>query len=146
MTLVNWTPLRDMESFFDRYNRAMAHRAGSEGDAAKAFDWRPNVDISETDADYLIKAELPEVEKEDVNVAIDNGILTISGERSYVKEDETETQHRVESMYGRFSRSFTLPGDADEASISAKSRNGVLTVRIPKFKEQTPEAVQIKVE
>lgn len=146
MNLVNWSPFRDMEGFFDRYNNLMTQRARAGGEAGKAVDWRPIVDISETNADYLIKVELPEVEKEDVEVSIDNGLLTIKGERKFVKEDETETQHRIESLYGLFSRSFTLPSDADEASISAKSNNGVLKVRIPKIKETPAESVQIKVE
>jgi HSP20 family protein len=110
------------------------------------FDWRPSVDISETKKDYLIKAELPEVEREDVHVSVENGLLTISGERNYEKEEDTETQHRVESMYGRFSRSFTLPTDADDMNISAKSKNGILKVRIPKIKETVAEPVEIAVE
>ncbi len=146
MNLVNWSPFRDMETFFDRYNNLMAQRARSGGEPSKGVDWRPIVDISETNADYLIKVELPEVEKEDVEVSIDNGLLTIKGERKFVKEDETETQHRIESVYGLFSRSFTLPSDADEAAVSAKSHNGVLKVRIPKIQEAPAESVQIKVE
>ncbi len=146
MNLVNWSPLRDMETFFDRYNDLMAQRTRAGGEAGKGVDWRPVVDISETTADYLIKVELPEVEKEDVEVSIDNGLLTIKGERKFVKEDESETQHRIESVYGLFSRSFTLPSDADEAGISAKSHNGVLKVRIPKIQETPAESVQIKVE
>lgn len=146
MNLVNWTPLRDMEGFFDRYNNLMAQRPRAGGEAGKGLDWRPSVDISETKADYLIKVELPEVEKDDVDVSVDNGLLTIKGERKFVKEDETETQHRIESMYGLFSRSFTLPSDADEASISARSKDGVLKVRIPKVQETVAEAKKIAVE
>ncbi|MDH3337944.1 MAG: Hsp20/alpha crystallin family protein [Gammaproteobacteria bacterium] len=146
MNLVNWTPFRDMEGIIDRYSNLAMPRARVLGDTGKPFDWRPNVDISETKRDYLIKAELPEVEKEDVQVSVENGLLTISGERKYVKEDETETQHRVESMYGRFSRSFTLPSDTDEAKISAKAKDGVLTVRIPKTQEVVEKPVQITIE
>jgi HSP20 family protein len=146
MNLVNWTPFRDMEGFFDRYNNLMASRAGPGAETGKAFDWRPSVDISETKTDYLIKVVLPDVEKEDVEVSIENGLLTISGERKLVKEDETETQHRVESLYGSFSRSFTLPTDTDENNISAKSKNGVLKVRIPKIQETVAKPVQIAVE
>jgi len=146
MNLVNWTPVRDMEGLLDRYNNIMTRRAGPGGEVGRAFDWRPSVDISETNKDYVVKAELPEVEKDDVHVAIENGMLTISGERKYEKEDETETQHHVESMYGRFSRSFTLPADADELQISAKSKNGVLKVRIPKTRETVEEPIQIAVE
>ncbi|MDH3613284.1 MAG: Hsp20/alpha crystallin family protein [Gammaproteobacteria bacterium] len=146
MNLVNWTPVRDMEGFFDRYNNTMAPRARPGGEVGKAIDWRPSVDISETNKDYLIKVELPEVEKDGVQVTVDNGLLTISGERKYEKEDETETQHHVESMYGRFSRKFTLPADAEEMQISARSKNGVLKIRIPKTKATVEEPIKIAVE
>ena len=141
MNLINWTPFRDMEGFFDRYQRL----AGSNGMPSKDFDWRPSVDISETDKEYLIKAHLPEVEKDDIELTVENGILTISGERKYEKEEETETQHRVESMYGKFSRSFTLPSDVDEARIKAKTKKGTLKVHMPKSEVSKPKAVQIEV-
>jgi HSP20 family protein len=144
MNLVNWTPFGNIEGFLDRYNNLMPVRAG--GDPAKAFDWRPSVDISETKKSYLIKAELPEMDKDDVNVSVDSGLLTISGERKFEKEEDTETQHRVERVYGRFSRSFALPADADEDHISAKSKNGVLKVRILKTKETVAKPVKIDVE
>lgn len=147
MNLVNWTPMRDMDSIFDRYfnQRGRFPAAGAEADF-KELDWRPSADISETKSHYVIKAELPDVEKDDVHVAVENGVLSISGERKYEKEEDTETQHRIESMYGRFSRSFTLPGDADESAISAKSRNGMLKVRIPKIAEAKVEPVKISVD
>ena len=148
MNIVNWTPFRDMEGFFDRYYNALGRSpfAGNDAELRKKMQWRPSVDISETKTQYLIKAELPEVEKEDVTVAVENGVLTISGERHYEKEEDTETKHRIESMYGRFSRSFTLPSDADEAKISAKSKNGVLKVRIPKMEAVQENKVQVSVE
>ncbi len=145
MNLVNWTPFRDMEGFFDRYYD-LVNRPGGSAKLMKELDWRPTVDISETEKKYLIKAELPEVEKDDVHVSVDNGVLTISGERHYEKDEESETQHRVERMYGKFARSFTLPADADEAAISAKSKNGVLKVTIPKTVEVKEEPVRISVE
>ena len=147
MNLVNWTPFRDMEGLFDRYNDLLGRGIpGADVKLSKELQWRPSVDISETDKEYLIKAELPEVEKDDVHVSVENGVLTISGERNYEKEEETETQHRIERMYGKFSRSFTLPSDADEAGISAKTRNGVLKVNIPKTVETREEPVRISVE
>lgn len=150
MNLVNWEPFRDMEGFFNRFNdwpttRSMRVRAGNDVEA-KAFDWRPSVDISETRDSYLIKAELPEVEKDDVEVLIENGMLMIRGERNFEREDESETQHRIERMYGQFSRSFTLPADADPTKIAAKSRNGVLKVTIPKIEETRETPVKISVE
>mgnify|MGYP001817064671 CR=1 FL=1 len=148
MSIVNWTPFRDMEGFFDRYYNALGRApfAGDNPELRKTLEWRPSVDISETSKHYLIKAELPEVEKDDVDVAVENGVLTISGERRYEVEEETETKHRIESMYGRFSRSFTLPSDADESRISAKSKNGVLKVRIPKMEAVKEKAVRVAVE
>ena len=148
MNIVNWTPFRDMEGFFDRYYNALGRSpmAGADLEMSKKLQWRPTVDISETDKNYLIKAELPEVEKDDVDVSVENGVLTISGERHYEKEEETETTHRIESAYGKFLRSFTLPSDADEAKISAKSKNGVLKVRIPKMQETKESKVRVSVE
>lgn len=144
MNLVNWTPFRDFDSIFDRYF-SQAGRLPAEG-ALKELNWRPSADISETSSHYVIKAQLPDVEKEDVHVAVDNGVLTISGERRFEKEEETETTHRVESMYGKFSRSFALPSDADPAGISAKTRNGMLKVSIPKKVDTKDEPVKISIE
>ena len=146
MNLINWSPFQDTDGFFDRYfnlvNRPMTDREQG------IMSWRPTVDISETKKAYIIKAELPEVEKDDLDISIDNGMLTISGERRYEAEegDEDETRHRIERMYGKFTRSFSLPSDADEAAISAKSRNGLLKVRIPKAKPAEVEAKKISVD
>jgi len=149
MNLVNWTPFGDFEGVFDRYYNLLGRSPyvlSDEERKSKGFDWRPSVDISETKKHYVIKATLPEVDKEDVSVSVENGILTISGERRFEKEEETETQHRIESTYGKFSRSFTLPGDVDESKISAKSRNGVLKVRIPKVEVTRETAKRISIE
>ncbi|MBT8098939.1 MAG: Hsp20/alpha crystallin family protein [Gammaproteobacteria bacterium] len=149
MNLINWTPFRDMEGFFDRYHRLAGGselaRAG-DGFPGKEFDWRPSVDISETDKEYLIKAHLPEVEKDDIELSVENGILTLSGERKYQKEEDSETQHRVESMYGHFARSFTLPSDVDASRIKAKTSKGTLKVHLPKTEVTKPKAVQIDVD
>ena len=148
MNIVNWTPFRDMEGIFDRYNNLLGRSPFAlEGEMkGKGLDWRPTVDISETKKHYVIKAELPEVEKDDVSVSVENGMLTISGERHFKKEEETETTHRVESMYGSFSRTFTLPSDADEEHITAKTKDGVLKVRVPKVAEKKEEPVKISVQ
>ena len=145
MNVVSWTPFRDMEGIFDRYNRLLGNRALS-GFEDKEWDWRPTADISETKKHYLIKAELPEVDKDDVQVAVENGVLTISGERHFEKDEETETQHRIECVYGKFSRSFTLPSDVDESKISAESKNGVLKVRLPKVEQKAPKPIEISVD
>lgn len=147
MNLVNWTPFRDMDSVFDRYLNRMERIPGraAEGQLAD-MDWRPSADISETKSHYLIKAQLPEVEKDDVHITVENGVLTLSGERKFQQEEESETQHRIESLYGRFARSFTLPSDADEAAISAKSKKGMLKIRIPKTAETKQAPVKISVD
>ena len=147
MNLVNWEPFRDMESFLNRFYDWPGRNMRVRGDdTAKAFEWRPSVDISESKKQYVIKAELPEVDKNDVDVSVENGMLSITGERRFESEDETEEQHRIERMYGRFSRSFTLPADADADRISAKSKNGVLKVVIPKIQETPQSAIKISVE
>lgn len=107
-----------------------------EGDEAK---WRPVADISETDTEYLIKAELPEVQKEDVKVTFEQGMLTLSGERRQEKKREAENEIRIESFYGTFSRSFALPDNVDAKGIRAESKDGVLKVRIPKTTPSKPE-------
>ncbi len=148
MNLVSWSPFRDMEGFFDRYNRLLSDRelASFDDDALRAnLNWRPRADISESKKEYLIKAELPEVEKDDIHIEIENGMLTISGERQMEKDEETEKQHRIESFYGKFSRSFALPSDVDESKISAKTKTGVLKVHLPKTKPTVAKPVEISV-
>jgi HSP20 family protein len=146
MTLVSWSPLREFEDIFNRYSRSAGRRLlPGEGSQEMAAEWRPLANISETDSEYLIKAELPEVEKKDVNVAVNDGVITISGERRLEKDSEDEMQHRIESFYGSFSRSFSLPADVDESGIRAESKNGVLKVHLPKTEVQQPKSIEIKV-
>lgn len=148
MNLVRWSPFREMEGFFDRYNRLLSDRdlAGLGDEALRTnLNWRPRADISESKKEYLIKAELPEVERDDIYIEIENGMLTISGERQMEKDEETEKQHRIESFYGKFSRSFSLPSDVDESKISAKTKSGVLKVHLPKTKPTVAKPIEISV-
>ncbi|MCK6371812.1 MAG: Hsp20/alpha crystallin family protein [Gammaproteobacteria bacterium] len=147
MTLVNWSPFREFEDLFDRYNRVFSRSLPTTGDSEEGavVQWRPAANISETKDEYLIKAELPEVEKKDVEVTVHDGVITIRGERRFERTDDSERQHRVESFYGKFERSFSLPADADESKIYAESKDGVLKVRIPKTEVMKPKAVEIKV-
>ena len=145
MNMVSWTPFREMDDIFNRYRRvARSDDIGEAGGIAQ--DWRPVADISETDDEYLIKAELPEVERKDVHVSVDEGRVTISGERKMDKETKDATQHRIESFYGTFSRSFTLPSDVDEEHISARSENGILKVHLPKTEMSKPKSIEISVQ
>ena len=146
MTLVSWSPLREFDDLFNRCNRSLGGRqlSGAEGQEERA-EWRPLANISESDSEYLIKAELPEVNKEDVEVAVNDGVITIKGERRLEKKSEGEKQHRIESFYGSFARSFSLPADVDESGIHAESKNGVLVVHLPKTEVQRPKSIEIKV-
>ncbi len=147
MRVVSWNPFRELDDVFDRYNRLFTRSlpVAGQGDEANAVQWRPAANISETDKEYLIKAELPEVEKKDVAVTVHEGVIRIRGERRLERTDDSEKQHRVESFYGSFERSFSLPADADESKVYAESKDGVLKVHIPKTQAQQPKPVEIQV-
>ncbi len=147
MALVSWSPFRDFEDLFDRYNRVFSRAlpVGTEGEGGTVAQWRPAANISETSKEYLIKAELPEVEKKDVEVTVHEGVITIRGERRFERTDDSEKQHRVESFYGSFERSFSLPQDADESKIYAETKDGVLKVHIPKTPVLKPKPIEIQV-
>jgi HSP20 family protein len=143
MSITRWEPFREMEDMFRQYSPFFARalrRDGGEGVA-----WSPVADITETDKEYLIKAELPEVKKEDVKITLDNGVITISGERRMEKEQKEANEIRVESFYGTFSRSFSLPDNIDAKTIQAEQKDGVLKVRIPKTKAEAPKKIAIEV-
>ena len=108
-------------------------------------DWSPEVDISEDDQGYLLKADLPEMKKDDVRVTVEDGILSVSGERKSAKEDHKKKFHRIELSFGTFRRSFTLPEDADSTKITAELRDGVLRVHLPTTPVAKSKATQVKV-
>ncbi len=146
MSLSHWNPFREFEEFFNHYPRLLGKGAGGSQELMTATDWAPAVDISETPQAYLIKAELAGVKREDIKVKVEHGQLRLSGERRFDKEDKDDKQHRVERFYGSFSRSFSLPEDADEAQISAGYKDGVLTLTLPKRSEAQPRAREISVD
>lgn len=149
MTLTRWIPFRDMEQMFDRFNRAIDTRPTPRGEGSQESltiaDWAPSVDISETETEFRIKVELPGVEKQDVKVSIHEGLLAIQGERKMEREEKGKKFHRVERAYGRFARSFVLPDNVDESSVSAEHKNGVLDVRVGKVEEAKPRSIEVKV-
>ena len=148
MTLIRWEPFRELDDIFARYSPFVGRLAGARQGAVDEGDapaWTPLANISETETEYLIKAELPEVSKEDVKVTVDENVITISGERRKEAEHKDEKVHRIESFYGSFSRSFRLPEDADVTAIQAESRNGVLKVRVPKTPAPKPRTVEVQV-
>ena len=146
--LTKWNPFRELEDIQNRlsslFGRTPMRGLGEE--AMTVSEWTPLVDIVEDDKEYLIKAELPEVKKEDVKVTVENGVLTITGERKFEKEEKGKKYHRIERAYGSFMRSFTLPEGAAGDKISAEFKEGVLKVHLAKSAEAKPKSIDVKVD
>ena len=152
MQLMRWDPFREMEEMSDRFSRAFgrpllakALPGGGAEEALITAEWAPLVDIEETEKEYLVKAELPEVKKEDVKVTLEEGVLAIQGERRLEKEEKGKKIHRIERSYGKFMRTFTVPRDVDEKNILAEFKEGVLTVHVPKAEISAPKHIEVKV-
>jgi HSP20 family protein len=147
MRVIKWEPFRDVDDVFDRFIAESLRRwPRPPAEARAASDWAPAADVSETDGEYLIKADLPAVRKEDVSITVQDGVLTLSGERRQEKHAESEKLHRVERTYGSFARRFALPENADEQGIRAESRDGVILIHIPKHKVEQPQPRQIEIQ
>ena len=131
-TLFDWSPFRRSTLIADEENITVP-------------EWAPLVDIAEDDKEYLIKVELPEVNKDDVQVTVEGGTLTISGERKAEKEQKGRKFHRVERYYGRFERSFAIPDDAEPDNVKAEFKDGVLRVHLPKSEKARPKQIEVKV-
>lgn len=147
-SLVRWDPFRELEEMTDRLNRVLGRQDARRSNGKETIvmaDWMPVVDISETDADFEIKAELPGVKKEDLKVTLENGVLTLQGERKEEREEKGRRVHRVERSYGRFSRSFSMPDVVDESKVKAEFKDGVLSLRLPKSERAKPKAIEVKV-
>jgi len=140
-TLNIWNPIHEMDALF--HNR-LASVLGGEGQASVA--WSPVVDIEETEQDYVICAELPGLDKDKVKVKVEDGVLTLSGERDLEHTVEGKTYHRTERSRGTFSRSFTLPEDSNAECVAAQFTNGVLAVRVAKREEALPKSIEVRVE
>ena len=151
MNLMKWDPFRELEEMGERFNRffptmARMGRVPEVGREAMIVpDWAPMVDIVETKDEYLIKAELPEVKREDVKVSVENGVLTLRGERKMEKEEKDKKVHRIERYYGSFLRTFTVPEEVEEAKVRAEFKDGLLYVHLPKMERAKPKAVEVKV-
>ena len=148
--LVRWDPFRELEDMHNRLERLFGQAPARRGDGGKeetmtVAEWAPLVDIAEDDKEYVITAELPEIKKEGVKVTVEGGVLTISGERKFEKEEKGKKYHRIERAYGSFVRSFTVPDDADGSKVSAEFKEGVLRVHMPKSEKARPKSVEIKV-
>jgi HSP20 family protein len=139
MTLVRWNPSRELASMeIDRLNRMFEDFYGG------TKSWAPAVDVYETqDREYVIKAELPEMKREDINVTFESNLLTVSGERKSDFDADNGNYHRNERFYGRFTRSFTLPATVDGNRINASYKDGLLTVRVPQRDEAKPKQIEV---
>lgn len=146
--VARWDPFKELEDMERRmamwFGRPLRRREG-EKEALTVAEWSPLVDIEENEKEYLVKAELPEIKKDEVKVTVENGVLTIAGERKFEKEEKGKKYHRVERSYGSFVRSFTLPEDADGTKVSAEYKDGVLRVHLPKSEQAKPKAIEVKV-
>ncbi len=141
MAIVRWEPTRELATMeIDRLNRMFANYYGDSLDRG----WMPAVDIYETDQhEVVLKAELPEVKREDISITFENGVLTIRGERKFEAEVKHDSFQRMERHYGSFSRSFTLPATLDASRISASHKEGILTIRLPQRDEAKPKQIHI---
>jgi len=156
-SLIRWDPFRwdpfkelekEMQEMSDRFSRMLSRWPGrsSTREALAVAEWAPSVDIAETDSEFVIKAEIPEVDKKDVKVTVQDGYLTIQGERRHEKEEKGKKFHRVERAYGAFSRSFEIPEHIDHEKVKAEFKEGMLTVHLPKTEQAKTKAIEVKVE
>jgi HSP20 family protein len=147
MNIVRFDPFRDMAVLQDRVNRVF-------GDLSRRFDddvtargaWVPPVDIYENDQHELVlKAEVPDLKREDIDIRVENNALTLSGQKKAEEEVNEDRYHRIERTYGHFSRTFSLPNTVDTSKIAAEYKNGVLTVRLPQREDARPKQIQVQI-
>jgi HSP20 family protein len=149
--ITRWNPFKEMEQLQNRLGSMLnwepfrlAGNGGKE-EALTVADWSPRVDIVEDDREFLVKAELPEMKREEVKVTVEDGVLAISGERKMEKEEKGRHYHRIESEYGSFLRSFTLPTGTSGEKVSAEFKDGILKIHLPKDTKAPTKTVDIKV-
>ena len=153
MSLIRWNPTRDLATFpsdifnmqremnkmFDSFSRGVDEPTLPNG------NWMPAVDVAEEDNKYVVKIELPGVNKDDVKITLESSILTIRGEKKAEKETKEKNYHRMERSYGSFLRSFNLPTTVKNDKIDAEYRDGILTITLPKVEEAKPKQIEVKV-
>jgi HSP20 family protein len=148
LNVTRWEPFREFEKLPEQMARLFGFptiRPYTTEETLTVADFVPPVDICETEKEYLIKLDLPEVTKEEVKVSVEAGVLTIQGERRKEKEEKGKKFHRIERSYGTFLRTFTLPADADETKIDAEFKEGLLKVHLPKSEKAKPKTIDVKV-
>ena len=148
MSRTRWNPFKDGDDLESRLATLLANREATGSGRKEALtvaQWSPLVDITEDEKEYLIKAELPDIKKEDVRLTVENDVLAISGERKFEKEEKGRRYHRIERAYGSFVRRFSLSEDADARNVTADFKDGVLQVHLPKSVKAKQKAVEIKI-
>lgn len=145
MAVIRWDPFRELGTLQDRMNRLFddVTRGGGNGEPTSTTAWSPAVDIVETENEIHVKAEVPGVSLGDIDLSLENNVLTLKGERKFEKESKDENYHRIERSYGSFSRSFSVPSSVDAASIKADYKEGVLTITLPKTQKAKPKQIAI---
>ena len=146
MPMIRWSPMNELVRMHDQLNRLFEESQPGAGRSSELQygNWSPAVDLREEDGQYLLHADMPGMKKEDIDINVENNVLTITGERRFESEVQKDTYHRIERAYGKFVRSFTLPTRVLADKISAAYKDGVLEVSIPKAEESKPKKIAIK--
>ncbi|HXY23144.1 MAG TPA: Hsp20/alpha crystallin family protein [Candidatus Acidoferrum sp.] len=144
-TIARWEPFRGVTTLQDQINRLFNETFERKGEESSLSAWAPAVDIYETEQELVVKADLPDVDPKDLDIRVENNLLTIRGERKFEKKVSEENYLRVERSYGSFARSFTLANTVNSEAIKADYQNGVLTLTIPKREEAKPKQIKVNV-
>ena len=145
MAIARWDPFRDLNMLQDRMNRLFddAGRPWRTDEPAATTSWSPSVDIFETEGEIVVKAELPGMDRKDIQLNLENNVLSLRGERKFQKETKDDNYHRIERSYGVFSRAFSIPATVDEERIRADYKDGVLKIVLPKKDQAKPKQIKI---
>jgi HSP20 family protein len=147
--MTRWDPFKELDELQSRlstlFGRSPVRKNGEKDEMMTVAEWAPLVDIVEDDHEYLIKAELPEVKKEEVKVTVQDGVLSLAGDRKFLKEEKNKKYHRLERAYGSFVRTFSLPEDADETKVTADFKEGILQVHLPKSEKARPKNIEVQI-
>lgn len=143
--LIRWSPADDLFDIQDNINKVFGNYLSARGGQAKVIGWMPPVDITESENEFLIKADIPGMKKEDIKISLDENTLAISGERKEEKEEKGKNFVKKEKVFGSFMRSFALPHSVDAKGIKASYKEGVLSVNVPKSEESKPREIKIDI-
>ncbi len=143
MAIVRWDPFRDLTALQTEVNRLFSRASG--GDASERQSWTPAIDVVETEDAIVLKAELAGMDPKDINIEVQDNVLTVSGERRFEEEVKEDKFYRIERRYGSFSRSLALPPTADESKVEAKYENGLLQITVPKAEIARPKKITVAV-